>query len=162
MSQGNAAAIPAARVRQPLTETWPSLVMAAILFACSAAGLAAALSTKVGGLSSPGPGWWPALAGTAGCILSFSLAGLIVLGRQRCPADPFAETSWGRVAVFTVAISAFLAVYPLTGFLLAAIPLAFVLLRFAAGAPWVSSGVTAVVVPMALYYLFAGYLRVSL
>ncbi|WP_029088398.1 tripartite tricarboxylate transporter TctB family protein [Brevibacterium album] len=150
------------RRERSLRGTAPHIAVAAVIGVGFATCLSAALALEVGELASPGPGWWPAVSAAVGCALSALLIAGLFAGVQEAPENPLGDVRWLRVAIFVLAVIAFLVLYPFVGFLPAGVPLALILLRFASGVSWLSSAILAVTVPAALYVLFSGYLRVPL
>ncbi|MGO1182283.1 MAG: tripartite tricarboxylate transporter TctB family protein [Micrococcaceae bacterium] len=118
----------------------------------------------VGRFGAPGSGLWPVLASSGGLLVAILLMGMTVIGKNKVASAHllFSDVSWFRVGIFICGVLAFLTFYPLVGFVIAAIPVAFLLLKFAGQASWVSSIVTAVVAPLVLYYIFSEILNVRI
>lgn len=141
-------------------ETWPHLLMCLCLVLLFTSTAVTAWNLGLGRLSSPAAGLWPLLASIAGLGLSVTLLVTVLLGTHDRAAELFTDVHWGPTVIFIAAVLGFLALYPLVGFLVAAIPLTFVLLKYAAGATWIPSIAISLVAPVLLYFIFREVLNV--
>lgn len=146
--------------------TWrkssPQVLFSLFLALLFGAAAYTALGLGLGSVASPAPGLWPMLAASIGLVLSASFALTTLLGMQDCAAELFKDVKWRQTMTFVLAIVAFLALYPLIGFLYAAIPMTFVLLKYAADSSWIPSIIVSFVAPVLLYFLFGEVLNVRL
>lgn len=141
-------------------ETWPHFAVCLVLAGLFAGSGVAAWDLGLGSFASPDVGLWPMLASMGGLGLSVALAVRVLLGSHDREAELFGDVKWIPLAVFVFSIIGFLALYPVIGFLPAAVPMTFVLLKYAAGASWIPSVVISLVAPLALYLLFRELLNV--
>lgn len=150
-------------MKSHITSQWPSVLCYCLILGAFVIASLSALSLGLGSLASPEAGLWPFLTAALGCLLTLALVlKTVVRPSSSATKKLFSDVSWGPVAVFIAAISGFLVLYPIVGFLIAGIPMAFVLLKYASGASWVTSIVTACIVPVALYFTFTEFLNVRL
>ncbi|WBL19494.1 tripartite tricarboxylate transporter TctB family protein [Citricoccus sp. NR2] len=150
--------------RPVLRNTYAHLIATAVIAALFVVTLLVGFDLGVGNFSAPGSGLWPVLASSGGLLVSIILLVMTVLGLNKVAPSSllFSDVSWFRVGIFVCSMLAFLALYPMVGFVFAAIPVAFLLLKHAGQAPWISSIVTAVIAPLALYYIFSEILNVRI
>lgn len=147
-----------------IRHTWPHLLITAVLLVTFLITLQASLNLGFGSLSQAGPGLWPGIASGAGAILSIGLGIGTLLGINLViPAgELFQNVSLFRLGVFIGGAILFLVLYPLLGFLAAAIPMMVLLLRYASGVKWVATVTTAIVAPLVLYVVFSEFLNVRI
>lgn len=132
-------------IRQGLTRR--HVITSAVPFALGAATVYASTGLGIGSLTSPGPGLWPMLVGAT--LMLGSLA-VLMTGSD---GEPFVERSW-HVAAASLALAAFIAVFARVGFVLPALLLLAVWLRYISRESWrVTVGVT-VAATAVLYVLF--------
>lgn len=143
-----------------MREAWPHVSVCVVLVVLFAATAYTSWDLGVGGFSSPEAGLWPMLASLLGLGLSIALLVSVLAGIIDRAAELFDDVHWLRALVFVVAIVGFLVFYPVVGFLLAAVPMTFVLLKYAAEANWLPTIIMSVVGPIALYILFREVLNV--
>lgn len=143
-------------------EAWPHAVVCAVLIGLFAVTAYTSWDLGMGSFSSPAPGLWPMLASLLGLGLSIALLASVLAGFIDRAAGLFGDVQWLHTLVFVASIGGFLGLYPMTGFLIAAIPMTFVLLRYAAEAKWVPTIIMSIVGPIALYFLFRELLNVRI
>lgn len=146
--------------RVNMREAWPHVSVCVVLVVLFAATAYTSWDLGVGDYSSPEAGLWPMLASLLGLGLSIALLVSVLAGIIDRAAELFGDVHWLRAIVFVAAIVGFLVFYPVVGFLLAAVPMTFVLLKYAAEANWIPTIIMSVVGPIALYILFREVLNV--
>lgn len=154
---------PSSEIKRAKTrETWPHAVVCAVLIGLFAMTAYTSWDLGMGSFSSPAAGLWPMLASLLGLGLSIALLVSVLAGFIDKAAELFGDVQWLRACVFVASIAGFLALYPVTGFLIAAVPMTFLLLRYAAEAKWVPTIIMSIIGPIALYFLFRELLNVRI
>lgn len=135
-----------------------NLVVAAVVVALGAAGLAGSWSLGLGSAAAPSAGMWPFLV--SGAIAALGVA-LLFRARATRDAETFSSSSWLVVAgLATMAV--FAALIGVIGFEIPSAALAFVWLRFIGGESWRLSVLTSLGIVVAFYLLFVAVLAVPI
>lgn len=122
---------------------------------------------KVGVVADPGPGFWPlacSIIGTVCCLIAIAdtVFGRATTETQDSLEDGKPPIRWRSLALFVLVSAAFLAFYPLLGFVATALPFTFLLLWGVSRVRWHVATATAVVSTTALYLIFAELLSVRI
>lgn len=142
--------------------SWPHLAVCLVLASLFTLTGITALDLGVGTFAAPDAGLWPILGSVVGLCLSGGLAATVLMGNYDRDAELFSDVKWIPTAVFVGTILGFLVVYPVVGFLVAAVPMSFVLLKYAGDANWIPSIAVAVTAPLVLFFTFSEVLDVQL
>jgi hypothetical protein len=110
----------------------------------------------IGDLNAPGSGLWPFAISVVGLTMSVVLLVRGTTWETGVGGSP----RWVGVTVVTFVVYASL--LPVLGFIVATVPLCFVLTRFVGGAGWRTSVLTALLTPPGAYLIFAVMLGVPL
>ncbi|GAA0975060.1 hypothetical protein GCM10009551_007950 [Nocardiopsis tropica] len=138
----------------PVTNT----VVALVVVALGAAGLAGSWSLGLGEASAPSAGMWPFLVSAAITCLG---AALVFQARRTRDAERFSSSSWAVLAGLAT-MAAFASLVGVIGFEIPAAVLAFVWLRFIGGESWRLSVLTSLGIVVAFYLLFVAVLAVPI
>lgn len=144
----------------------PMLAIAVVALGFAAVAYAAA-QQKLGSISDPGPGFWPLACSMIGLACCLIAAADTAFGRtdsasDEAPSDDKPPIEWKRLTLFFIISAAFLAFYPLLGFIITAMSFTFLLLWLVSRVRLVVAVPAAVVSTIVLYVVFAQLLNVRI
>ena len=131
---------------------------AVVGIAIGVGGAVLAAGYGLGSLREPGPGLWPFVVSV---LIAAMSAVLLVVGRHLTDAEAFTRSSVLPI-VGVITFIAFGVLMPVTGFVIPALALCVIWLKFLGGESWRNTVVISVVTVAAFYFLFLYGLRIPL